>query len=241
MFFILGPHEAWEVLQKLYHVVEQRQKTQVTRRRFLAKSAIVIGGMVFGLGLEKSTASAASVHPETPKGVTHTLLSPASAHQYLDTSPSFQDAVSHLGEPDWNTIYTYQDANEKGIAASYPSRGATLFVDNPKPGIKTTALLLGMTSQSEGGITLSWSTHRGEPIATQVFQNGKSAVTSATRSLPEQPDFNFRCFARCVGGHVTQTCAQVCLNCALGSLLYCGVCAYCAGTIGVVCARQCNY
>jgi hypothetical protein len=173
----------------------------------------------------------------------------------LANSQTFSEATQHLGSPNWEQAYAYQnsDGSFKGLVIFYPTsttgeQSATfLAIDNPIAASATVGLIGHLTRKSSTSAELVWKRPTGALIATQLLQDGKTTVLPAPRPTdlaPQAPDFNFGCFLACLGTTVSLQCALNCLNCGLnpgGNFFACVVCGVCAGSAGVACALQCNF
>lgn len=66
-------------------------------------------------------------------------------------------------------------------------------------------------------------------------------VTSVNAAAAVQPDFGYKCFFKCIGKPVATVCANSCGLCANGAgPPACVACIACAGTFGIICAKQCR-
>ncbi|MDQ2888788.1 MAG: hypothetical protein M3Y39_22220, partial [Chloroflexota bacterium] len=204
MLFGIGPRKAWKMILLMNKAVEKKG-VYTPRRRFFARSGAILSGLLLGIGLERQVANAASLPPI----YNHTHLSAADAHKRLDRSQTFQEAILHLGQPDWNNIYSYasSDGLEKGIVIPYANKAGEknsttfLAIDNPASETATVGVIGHLVATDKNHATLTWSTHKGEVITTQVFQDGKQTIAQTAQSSVH-PTFNIGCFAGCIGANV---------------------------------------
>ena len=244
----LGLKRTMDLLQALHQTVHHNDQLSASRRSFLTKGRMLAGGLLVAVGIEPLLSSHAfAAKPNSTGPLTTTSLSAETARQLVQHSKTFQEAVSHLGEPNWDLSHAYQytDSSGKGVVLFFAgSTNTTTFLalDDPTASNTSIGLIGQLTHQSATQAELVWKTHTGEVLATQIFsQDGKSTVTPATQQPQTvSPNFNVGCFIHCLGGNVSASCVMSCITCVQVPLsLACVVCGICAGPAGVKCAKQC--
>jgi predicted DCC family thiol-disulfide oxidoreductase YuxK len=253
----LGPQRTWQTIQLMQQAIAPKDVLNSQRRKFFVRSGAVVGGILLGIGAGPLVPSLAPLvqaqAKSSPKFSTY-HLSPEAAHQRLANSHTFRDVSQRLGNPDWEQVYAYQsiDGSSKGLVLLYPlptdeeQKRTFLAIDDPSSAPTTVALIGHITNKGNKQAELVWETSAGVPLATQIFQEGKSTVLpaqlSSSSNLQTRPDFNFGCFVQCIGENVGADCANNCIDCVLTpNIISCGLCAICAGPAGITCARRCNF
>ena len=245
----LGPQKTWYTIRVLQKTIASKNGIGTSRRQLFGRGGAVLGGLLLGLGSEKlfSEGAVQAATQNHPRPINTVHLAPDVAQKQLTASSMFQEATQRLGQPDWEQIYTYHylDNNEQGLLVPYPATEehslTFLAMSTPKEGERDIALIVNVTAKAKNHIEYTWHTHKGELIATQVFQNGKAEVVATTQPDISVTDFDTQCFIGCLGNSVDADCAISCILCLATSLGDCITCAICAGPKGVSCAKQCNY
>ncbi|WP_199038319.1 hypothetical protein [Glycomyces salinus] len=209
---------------------------KLTRRRLMGGAAAAgVGAVVLG------TAAPANATPSEPGAVR--TLSVDEARRLRETD-IVEQSLRVWGDSDREDIKVIAGAEGRSIAMIVHRDPTTAtFVD-------LADLEHGVTMQIDaesrslryflpGGTALGEVSKVGDRV--EVTEIDNAYVPTAAEI---EPQFSVTCFITCMAGEADVDCALSCFDCVFGGPLDkaigCPICAICAGSAGLSCARQCN-
>jgi predicted DCC family thiol-disulfide oxidoreductase YuxK len=210
----------------------------VQRRRLLGGA---LGGALAGAGaIVFGTGQPAAAGPAGIAGA----VAPVSAAQrdHLLSLTEVRKAVATLGPVEADMITSVTDAEGRSVAIlSHSSGQGVTFVEADSADPVALTLVSGSTANS-----IRYTMTDGRPLV-ELTRTASGKVDARAVVPGDEGERGVGAFAicltYCLGAEVSSGCVDRCVGCAGGgvtAIVNCPLCAACAGTTGVKCARQCK-